>query len=94
MYKRGKAIGEDFKTNIIQDTVEQGGGSWKCFCQTGETSIKRCSRSIKYLQQAYIEFVTLLKTHRPSMSTGEVLRNVNEHCNVAGGTPKAALGER
>ena len=26
------------------------------------------------------------------MSTGEVLRNVNEHCNVAGGMPKTALG--
>ena len=26
------------------------------------------------------------------MSTGEVLRNVNEHCNVAGGTSKTAMG--
>ena len=31
---------------------------WKCFCHTGDTSVERCSRGSKHLQQADIESIS------------------------------------
>ena len=80
------AVAQKYKVKV--DTVRK---IWKCFWHTGDTSVERCSGGSKHLQQADVEFVRLLKTHRPSMSTGELYRNVNEFCDVAGGTSKTEL---
>ena len=45
----------------------------------------------KHLQPDDKEFMRLLKTVRPSMTSGELYRYVNDFFNVAGGTSKAAI---
>ena len=88
-YFPGRFAEVALKHRVKADTVRK---IWKCFCDTGETSGTRCSGTTKHLQRADIEFVTLLKANRPSMSAGELLKDVNEFCDVPGGTSKTALG--
>ena len=64
-----------FKLKI--DTVKK---LWKTFHTTGEFKRpKPCSSGVKHLQPEDLEFIEVLKTNRPLMTSGELLRNVNDY---------------
>ena len=46
---------------------------------------------LKHLQQVDIEFIELLKTDKPSLTSGELLKETNQYCFIQGGTSKVAL---
>ncbi len=64
---------------------------WKNFCETGSTNFESHAGGSKHLQQDDVQFIRFLKTSRASMVTGELYKYVNDFCNVAGGTSKAAI---
>lgn len=70
------------------DTVKK---IWKVFCGTGSIRLESQASGSKHLQQDDIDFIRFLKTSRPSMSTGEVYKHLNEFGNVAGGTSYAGI---
>ncbi len=80
-------IASEVKTK--RDTVKK---VWKTFCTTREFKRpKPNSGGVKKLQPDNLEFIEFLKTNRASMTTGELLRNVNEFCDLPVGTSKPAL---
>ena len=80
-------IAKKFKLKI--DTVQK---VWKTFHTTGEFKRpKPCSSGVKHLQPEDLEFIEVLKTNRPSMTSGELLRNVNDYCELPIGTSEPAI---
>jgi hypothetical protein len=61
-------------------------GQNKQFCETGNIRFESRPSGSKHLQQDDIDFIRFLKTHRPSMSTGELYTHLNEFGNVVSGT--------
>ena len=79
-------IAKKFKLKI--DTVKK---VWKRFYTTeGFKRPKTVSSGVKHLQPEDLEFIEVLKTIRPSMKTGELLRNVNDYY-LPIGTSKPAI---
>ena len=77
------------KENRVKcDTVKK---IWKHLCEEGDEKVKSQAAGVKHLQPNDIQFIRFLKTSRPSMTTGEVHKHVNEHCNVSGDTSKSAI---
>ena len=65
---------------------------WETFCSTGEHVRPKVNASgVKHLQQDHIEFIELLKSDKPSLTSGELLNEVNQYCFIQGGTSKEAL---
>ena len=65
---------------------------WKRFYTTGEFKRpKKVSGGVKHLQPEDLEFIEVLNTNRPSMTTGELLRNVNDYCDLPIGLSKPAV---
>lgn len=80
-------IAKRFKLNV--DTVQR---IWKTFYTTGEFKRPKPSSSgVKHLMSDDLEFIKFLKTNQPSMTTGELIKNVNEYCALPIGTSKPAI---
>jgi transposase len=77
------------KYKVKYDTVRK---IWKHFCDSGELKNEQHTTSrVKHLQQDDIQFIRFLKTQRPSMTTGELYKHVDEFCNVPGGISTTSI---
>lgn len=77
------------KLRVHRNTVNK---VWKTFCTSRDFKLpKPISSGVRHLQPQDLQFVEFLKTNRPSMTTGKLLRNVNGFCVLHSGTSKQAL---
>ena len=84
-----ECIAKKFRLKI--DTVKK---VRKRFYTTGELKRpKTVSSGVKHLQPEDIEFIEVLKTNRPSMTTGKLLWNVKDYCDLPIGTSKPAINQ-
>lgn len=72
------------KLKLKRDTVVK---VWNNFCSTGTHEQQQTQASgVKSLQTDDIKFIELLKTDKPSLTSGELLKEINEYCLIPGGT--------
>ena len=77
------------KLKVSSDTIKK---IWKAFCTSGESERpKSCASGVKQLKPDDLEFIEVLKTDKPSMTSGEILKEVKRHCFIPGGTSKEAI---
>jgi len=118
VYTKGKPLGNDFRSLVIDEIIESGGDIvtgffpgnfaaiarklklkrdtvikiWRNFCITGnELRSKSKASGVKNLQTDDLEFIEFLKTDRPSLTSGELLKEINEYCNIPAGTNNVAI---
>ena len=77
------------KLKLSTETVQK---IWTTFCVSGEIKRpKSCASGVKHLKPEDLEFIKFLKTDKPSMTSGELLKEVTEHCFIPGGISKETL---
>ena len=77
------------KLKVSSDTIKK---TWKAFCTSGESKWpKSCASGAKQLKPEDLEFIEVLKTDKPSMTSGEILKEVKQHCFIPGGTSKETI---
>lgn len=65
---------------------------WKKFCSSGLVKrTKTCASGVKSLKQEDVEFIKFLKTDKASMTSGELLKEVTEHCFIPGRISKETI---
>ena len=77
------------KLKLSVETIQK---IWKPFCESGE--VKRhefCASGVRLLKPEDMQLIKLLKMDRPSMTSGELLNEVTEHCFIPGGISKQTL---
>ena len=52
---------------------------------------KSLATGVRCLQTDDLDFIEFLKTDRPSLTSGELLREVNEHCQIPGGVSTVTI---
>ena len=65
---------------------------WRNFVTSGDYERKRNAGRSMHLQQDDLDFIEFIKSDRPSISAGEILKEIIEVSNVPGGTSKSAIG--
>ena len=65
---------------------------WRKFVTSGDYECKRNAGRSMHLQQDDLDFIEFIKSDRPSISAGEILKEITEVSNVPGGTSKSAIG--
>ncbi|CAB4023457.1 Ankyrin repeat domain-containing 34B [Paramuricea clavata] len=65
---------------------------WMQFCKSGQLKPKKsCASGVKHLKPEDVDFIEFLKTDKPSMSSGDLLKEVKRHCVIPEGTSREAI---
>lgn len=77
------------KLKLKRDTVVK---VWNNFCLTGKHEQPRTkAKGVKSLQPDDLELIEVLKPDKPSMTFGELLREINEYCYIPGDINKVTV---
>ena len=65
---------------------------WMRFCKSGQLKPeKSCASGVKHLKREDLDFIELLKTDKPSMTSGDLLKEVKRYCVIPEGTSREAI---
>ncbi len=77
------------KLKLSVETIKK---IWRTFCESGDVKRpKSCASGVKHLKPEDLQFIKFLKMDKPSMTSGELLNEVTEHCFIPGGISKETL---
>ena len=81
------AIARTFK--LKRDTVVK---VWRQFVANSDHELpKSTATGVRSLQPNDLDFIEFLKTDRPSLTSGELLTEVNEYCQIPGGVSTVTI---